>query len=68
MFFLFQSLYDYVFCNEQSPVEFKLVSQFPRKVLELDENNDVTLDDVGLSTSATLYVHDVTEENSSEED
>ena len=63
-----QSLYDYVFCNEQSPVEFKLVSHFPRKVFELDENNDVTLNDVGLSTSATLYVQDVTDENSSEED
>jgi hypothetical protein len=65
---MFQSLYDYVFCNEQSPHQFKLVSHFPRKVFELDENNDVTLSDVGLTTSATLYVHDLTEENSSEED
>ncbi|XP_028408569.1 FAS-associated factor 2-like [Dendronephthya gigantea] len=63
-----QSLYDYVFCNEQCPHKFKLVSHFPRKVFELAENSDATLDDVGLSTSATLYVHDLTEENSSEED
>ena len=68
IFLMFQSLYDYVFCNEQSPHQFKLVSHFPRKVFELDENNDVTLSDVGLTTSATLYVHDLTEENSSEED
>jgi hypothetical protein len=60
---MFQSLYDNVFCNEQSPHQFKLVSLFPRKVFELDENvnNDVTLSDVGLTTSATLYVHDLTE-------
>ncbi|XP_046860093.1 FAS-associated factor 2-like [Xenia sp. Carnegie-2017] len=62
-----QTLYHYVFCNDQCPHDFKLVSNFPRKVLELGDNKDITLNDVGLTTSATLYVHDLTE-NSSDED
>lgn len=64
-----QSLFDYVFCNNQCPHVFKLVSHYPRQEFELDCENEVrTLEDVGLTTSATLFVQDMTEENCSEED
>lgn len=65
LFLSFQTLYDFVFCCEEAPVEFKLSSPFPKKVYELN-NPDDTLESVGISSSVTLYVQDLAEDSDSE--
>ncbi|XP_031572121.1 FAS-associated factor 2-like [Actinia tenebrosa] len=60
-----QTLYDFVFCNEEAPAEFRLSSPLPKKVYELN-NPDYTLEDVGICSSVTLYVQDTTEDSDSD--
>ena len=66
-FFVFQALYDFVFCDEESPAEFVLVSNFPRKVYALDSASEhQTLEDAGIETNAMLFVQNVEEESDSD--
>jgi hypothetical protein len=64
-FFFLQTLYDFVFCSEEAPAEFRLSSPFPKKVYELN-NSDDTLGDVGICSSITLYVQDTAEDSDSD--
>lgn len=62
-----QSLYDFVFCDEESPAEFVLVSNFPRKVYALDSASEhQTLEDAGIETNAMLFVQNIEEESDSD--
>lgn len=62
-----QALYDFVFCDEESPAEFVLVSNFPRKVYALDSSSeDQTLEDAGIETNAMLFVQNVEDESDSD--
>lgn len=62
-----QALYDFVFCDEESPAEFVLVSNFPRKVYALDSSSEnQTLEDAGIETNATLFVQNVEDESDSD--
>ena len=66
-FCFFQALYDFVFCDEESPAEFVLVSNFPRKVYALDSASEhQTLEDAGIETNAMLFVQNVEEESDSD--
>lgn len=66
-FFVFQALYDFVFCDEESPAEFVLVSNFPRKVYALDSASEhQTLEDAGIETNAMLFVQNIEEESDSD--
>lgn len=66
--FLFrQALYDFVFCDEESPAEFVLVSNFPRKVYALDSaSEDQTLEDAGIEANALLFVQNIEDESDSD--
>lgn len=62
-----QSLYDFVFCDEESPAEFVLVSNFPRKVYALDSSSeDQTLGDAGIEANALLFVQNIEDESDSD--
>ncbi|RWS09369.1 FAS-associated factor 2-like protein [Dinothrombium tinctorium] len=67
-------LYYFVFCNDQSPLDFQITTNFPRRELpckpkilsdpycsrENDENtDDLTLAQFGLGKSEMLFVHDL---------
>lgn len=60
-------MYDFVFCDEESPAEFVLVSNFPRKVYALDSASEhQTLEDAGIETNAMLFVQNIEEESDSD--
>ncbi|XP_070534832.1 FAS-associated factor 2-like [Ptychodera flava] len=63
-----QVLYDYVFCNENAPEEFHIVTNFPRKVLSCDVSNDdngrpMTLSAAGLGKTEMLFVQDIADDD-----
>ncbi|CAH3168286.1 unnamed protein product [Porites lobata] len=62
-----QALYDFVFCHDESPSEFVLVSNFPRKVYAVDSSNeDQTLEDAGIEADALLFVQNIEDESDSD--
>ncbi|XP_020605014.1 FAS-associated factor 2-like [Orbicella faveolata] len=62
-----QALYDFVFCDEESPAEFVLVSNFPRKIYAFDSSNeDQTLETAGIEANALLFVQNVEDESDSD--
>ncbi|KAJ7388064.1 FAS-associated factor 2 [Desmophyllum pertusum] len=64
-----QALYDFVFCDEESPVEFVLVSNFPRKVYAMDcSSEDPTLGNAGIEAIALLFVQNVENDSDSDSD
>ncbi|KAJ7357568.1 FAS-associated factor 2 [Desmophyllum pertusum] len=64
-----QALYDFVFCDEESPVEFVLVSNFPRKVYAMDcSSEDQTLGNAGIEANALLFVQNVENDSDSDSD
>ncbi|XP_077990625.1 FAS-associated factor 2-A-like [Glandiceps talaboti] len=60
-----QVLYDYVFCNENAPEEFQIVTNFPRKVLKCEENDEraLSLSDAGLGKTEMLFVQDIADDD-----
>ena len=67
-FLLLQMLYDFVFSHDKAPNEFVISSNFPRKTYHLDRDSMVTLQDVGLTSSAALFVQDISEDSSDDEE
>eukprot|EP00795_Rhopilema_esculentum_P013042 gene13041-3817_t len=63
----FELLVDFVFGHEDTPKEFALNSNFPRKTFQTDSNTNQTLAEVGLSSSAVLFVQNLTEDSSDED-
>ena len=52
-------LYEFVFSSEDSPENFQIAMNLPRKVLELSCNGEMSLGDVGITKSCTLFVEDL---------
>uniref|UniRef100_T1JCR2 UBX domain-containing protein n=1 Tax=Strigamia maritima TaxID=126957 RepID=T1JCR2_STRMM len=56
-------LYYYVFCHPDSPNQFQVVTNFPRRVLPCEPSTDnpdpPTFAFIGLGPSETLFVHDL---------
>ncbi len=53
-------LYYYVFCHPESPDEFDITTNFPKKVLACrPEQDPVTFEEAGLGTSTMLFVNDL---------
>jgi FAS-associated factor 2 len=52
-------LYNFVFSNEECPLNFEIVTNFPRKVVECDENTSQSIQDFGISQSMILFVNDL---------
>ena len=56
-----------MFCDEESPPEFVLVSNFPRRIFAFDSSNeDQTLETAGIETNALLFVQNVEDESDSD--
>jgi FAS-associated factor 2 len=53
------SLYKFVFCNEESPLNFEIVTNFPRKVIECTEDTPLSIQDFGITQSMILFVNDL---------
>ncbi|XP_076457146.1 FAS-associated factor 2-like [Babylonia areolata] len=55
-------LYYFVFCHEECPDDFQIVTNFPRRVLECQPTADVpdppSLKELGLGKSEMLFIHD----------
>ncbi|KAI6652307.1 FAS-associated factor 2 [Oopsacas minuta] len=51
-------LYDFVFSSENSPDNFQIAMNLPRKVLDAN-NGEQTLKNVGITKSCTLFVEDL---------
>lgn len=56
-----RDLYLFVFCHPESPDEFDITTNFPKKVLEckLEDPNSPTFQEAGLGQSSMLFVHDL---------
>lgn len=52
-------LYKFVFSNEECPLNFEIVTNFPRKVIECDENTTQSIQDFGITQSMLLFVNDL---------
>ena len=52
-------VYNFVFCHPESPDEFDIVTNFPRKVLDCKEDGAPTLAESGFSRSEMLFVNDL---------
>jgi FAS-associated factor 2 len=53
-------LYYYVFCHPESPDEFDITTNFPKKVLQCRPEQDPTsFEEAGLGTSTMLFVNDL---------
>lgn len=52
-------LYDFVFSSQNSPDNFQIAMNLPRKVLYTVRDGDSTLEDIGISQSCTLFVEDL---------
>ena len=52
-------LYDFVFSSEDSPENFQIAMNLPRKVLDLTCNGEMSLSEVGITKSCTLFVEDL---------
>lgn len=52
-------LYKFVFSNEECPLNFEIVTNFPRKLIECDESTRQTLEEFGITQSMILFVNDL---------
>lgn len=52
-------LYKFVFSNEECPINFEIVTNFPRKVIECTEETSTSIQDFGISQSMILFVNDL---------
>ncbi|XP_065897851.1 FAS-associated factor 2-like [Dysidea avara] len=51
-------VYDYVFSNQETSAQFSLLINYPRRLLEYDEEGGPRLEQLGLDNSCILYVQD----------
>ncbi|XP_062520864.1 FAS-associated factor 2-like [Corticium candelabrum] len=62
-----QVLYDYAFCSDETLRNFVLVNSYPRKELHINpDTNMSTLEDFGLIPSASLFVHNESDDADSD--
>ena len=52
-------LYKFVFSNEECPLNFEIVTNFPRKVIECDEQTSQSIQEFGIAQSMLLFVNDL---------
>ena len=67
-FFSFQLLYDFVLSHEDSKENFLLNTNYPRKTFPLLHNENKTLEDVGIKSNTALFVQNMDDESSDEDD
>ena len=52
-------LYKFVFSNEECPINFEIVTNFPRKVIECTEDTATSIQEFGINQSMILFVNDL---------
>jgi FAS-associated factor 2 len=52
-------LYKFVFSNEECPLNFEIVTNFPRKVIECNEETSLSIEEFGITQSMLLFVNDL---------
>ena len=62
-----QALADFVYGIEETPTDFALNSNFPRKTFQPDENRESSLADIGITSSTILFVQDLNDDSSDED-
>ena len=60
-------LADFVYGMEETPKEFSLNSNFPRKTFQPDVNRELTLAEIGITTSTILFVQNLCDDSSDDE-
>lgn len=55
---ILQDLHTYVFCHPQSPDQFAIATNFPKRTLET-ESSDVQINTAGINNREVLYVYDL---------
>lgn len=53
-----QDLHTYVFCHPQSPDQFAIATNFPKRTLET-ESSEVQINTAGINNREVLYVYDL---------
>lgn len=54
-----KKLYNFLYCQEQCPSNFEIVTNFPRKVLECSHDTETPLEIFGINQSMLLFVNDL---------
>jgi FAS-associated factor 2 len=52
-------LYKFVFSNEECPINFEIVTNFPRKLIECSEDTTLSIQEFGINQSMLLFVNDL---------
>lgn len=52
-------LYEFVFSNEECPLNFEIVTNFPRKHIECNEDTKLSIQEFGINQSMLLFVNDL---------
>ena len=65
--FSLQLLVDFVFSHDDTPSNYALNSNFPRKTFHPDTDTHLSLSEIGINSSSILFVQDLTEESSDED-
>jgi FAS-associated factor 2 len=52
-------LYKFVFSNEECPINFEIYMNFPRKIINCNEESTTTLEENGINQSMLLFVNDL---------
>ena len=52
-------LYKFVFSNEECPLNFEIVTNFPRRVIECNEETSLSIQEFGITQSMLLFVNDL---------
>lgn len=58
VYFFLQDLHTYVFCHPQSPDQFAIATNFPKRTLET-ESSEVQINTAGINNREVLYVYDL---------
>lgn len=58
-FIRLQDVYNYIFCHPSSPDSFQLTTNFPKRILEAKDSDNVTLAEAGLRNRDVLFVNDL---------
>ena len=52
-------LYKFIFSNEECPINFEICTNFPKKIINCNEESMTTLEENGITQSMLLFVNDL---------
>ena len=63
----FQLLYDFVLSHEDSTENFLLSTNYPRKTFPLLNNENMSLEELGIKSNIAIFVQNMDEDSSDDE-